>query len=304
MLRRNTPNGVAARATLRPGVGRLIVRHPLLVIAAWVALATALFLTIPPLMEVAQKNPPGFLPSDSSVMTAGKQMQDAFDEGGAGNLAIVMLTNDNGLTPDDEATYHRLVDRLKADTANVLSTQDFFSTPELRQVMTSQGQQSLAATGQPAGDDGHRRRSAGLPARRHGRQGRHSKYITTRQRDRPCRNVRRPQPDRRAGPARHRGRHHADGADDSDHGVPQRRRDDLPLATIGVSLVVAQQVVAGPRRRGVLGLGPQTFMLMTGMMMGAGTDYAVFLFSRYHECVRTGMSPTTPWSPRSDRSAR
>ena len=28
---------------------------------------------------------------------------------------------------------------------------------------------------------------------------------------------------------------------------------------------------------------------MTGMMLGAGTDYAVFLFSRYHECVRTGM---------------
>jgi RND superfamily putative drug exporter len=29
---------------------------------------------------------------------------------------------------------------------------------------------------------------------------------------------------------------------------------------------------------------------MTGMMLGAGTDYAVFLFSRYHECVRSGMS--------------
>ena len=29
---------------------------------------------------------------------------------------------------------------------------------------------------------------------------------------------------------------------------------------------------------------------MTGMMMGAGTDYAVFLFSRYQECLRTGMA--------------
>ena len=63
----------------------------------------------------------------------------------------------------------------------------------------------------------------------------------------------------------------------------------LPLATIGVSLVVAQQVVAGARLVG-LPLGPQTLVLMTGMMLGAGTDYAVFLFSRYHECVRTGMS--------------
>jgi RND superfamily putative drug exporter len=29
---------------------------------------------------------------------------------------------------------------------------------------------------------------------------------------------------------------------------------------------------------------------MTGMMMGAGTDYAVFLFSRYQECLRKGMA--------------
>ena len=63
----------------------------------------------------------------------------------------------------------------------------------------------------------------------------------------------------------------------------------LPLATIGVSLVVAQQVVAALGLVG-LPLGPQTLVLMTGMMLGAGTDYAVFLFSRYHECVRTGLS--------------
>ena len=38
-----------------------------------------------------------------------------------------------------------------------------------------------------------------------------------------------------------------------------------------------------------LGLGPQTMVLMTGMMMGAGIDYAVFLFSRYQELVRSGL---------------
>jgi RND superfamily putative drug exporter len=64
----------------------------------------------------------------------------------------------------------------------------------------------------------------------------------------------------------------------------------LPMLMIGVSLVVAQQVVAGLGDHGWLGLGPQTFMLMTAMMMGAGTDYAIFLFSRYHECVRSGLS--------------
>ena len=62
----------------------------------------------------------------------------------------------------------------------------------------------------------------------------------------------------------------------------------LPLATIGVSLVVAQQAVAGLGELG-LGVGPQTIVLMTAMMLGAGTDYAIFLLSRYHECVRSGL---------------
>jgi RND superfamily putative drug exporter len=63
----------------------------------------------------------------------------------------------------------------------------------------------------------------------------------------------------------------------------------IPLITIGISMVIAQQVVAALGELG-LGLGPQTMVLMTGMLMGAGTDYAVFLFSRYQECMRGGMS--------------
>lgn len=63
----------------------------------------------------------------------------------------------------------------------------------------------------------------------------------------------------------------------------------LPMLMIGVGLVVAQSVVAGLGDiGGVIGLGPQTLMLMTAMMMGAGTDYAIFFFTRYHELVREG----------------
>ncbi len=63
----------------------------------------------------------------------------------------------------------------------------------------------------------------------------------------------------------------------------------MPLITIGISLVVAQQAVAGLGELG-LGLGPQTMMLMTGMIMGAGIDYGVFLYSRYQELTKTGMA--------------
>jgi RND superfamily putative drug exporter len=61
----------------------------------------------------------------------------------------------------------------------------------------------------------------------------------------------------------------------------------LPLITIGLSLVTARGVVAGLSEIG-LGVSHETVILMTAMMAGAGTDYAVFIISRYHEELRTG----------------
>ena len=62
----------------------------------------------------------------------------------------------------------------------------------------------------------------------------------------------------------------------------------LPLITIGVSVGVAQAIVAGVAELG-LGVSSQTITLMTTMMAGAGVDYAVFLISRYHDYLRQGM---------------
>jgi len=289
MLRRARSSGAFGEAR-PPVVSRFIVRHPLLVIAAWLLLAAALFLTVPPLMVVAQKNPPGLLPAGSSVMTAAQEMQKAFDEGGAGNAAVVILTNENGLGPDDEGTYRKLVDRLKADTKNVLSTQDFISIPELKQVMTSQDQKawqlpvSLQGTmGVADGQEAYRNFVKVV------KDATANTSLTA--------NV--------IGPA-------ATFDDLNEIGVRDQHVIEiatvvivlailimvyrnivamiLPMLMIGVALVVAQQVVAGLGDLGVLGLGPQTFMLITAMMMGAGTDYAIFLFSRYHECVRSGLN--------------
>ena len=120
-----------------PALGRVIVRHPWLVIVAWLALALILFLTIPPLPVVALKKPPPFLPSDSPVLVSTSQMKDAFHEPSSGNLAVVILSNEKGLTPADEGVYRTLVDKLRSDTDHVLTTQDFVHIPELRQAMTS-----------------------------------------------------------------------------------------------------------------------------------------------------------------------
>lgn len=61
----------------------------------------------------------------------------------------------------------------------------------------------------------------------------------------------------------------------------------LPLITIGMSVVVAQRLVAIAGLAG-LGIANQSIIFMSGMMVGAGTDYAVFLISRYHDYLRQG----------------
>ena len=65
-------------------------------------------------------------------------MKDAFHEASSGNLAVVILSDEKGLSPADEEVYRTLVTKLRADTEKVRSTQDFVHIPELRQVMTSQ----------------------------------------------------------------------------------------------------------------------------------------------------------------------
>src|SRR6187455_701501 len=136
MLMRARGTGAFARGGF-PWLGRFVVRHPLMVIAAWLAIAAVMWLSLPSMARVAEENPPEFLPSDAPVMVAGQAMADAYDEAGADNMAVVVLTNEKGLEPADEVTYRTLVDKLRADTVDVKSTEDFVHTPELRQVMTS-----------------------------------------------------------------------------------------------------------------------------------------------------------------------
>ena len=62
----------------------------------------------------------------------------------------------------------------------------------------------------------------------------------------------------------------------------------LPLVTIGSSLVIAQAVVAGYSQLTGAGVSNQSVIFLSAIMAGAGTDYAVFLISRYHDYLRSG----------------
>ena len=95
VFRRAGIRGASAHLAFE-SLGRLVVRHPVAVIAVWLVLAAVLFLSIAPLAVVAQRNPPDFLPPDSPVLVAGQHMKEAFKEADGGNLAVVVLTNENG----------------------------------------------------------------------------------------------------------------------------------------------------------------------------------------------------------------
>ncbi len=226
------------------------------------------------------------MPDDAPVMVATRQMIDAFHDKGTDNVVLVVLTDEKGLSPADEGTYRTLVDKLRKDTANVVSQQDFLGTPEVREVLSSRDNKAWYL---PVSLSGHAGSAEGQVAYLNA-----AKLIKQTVAVDPGRHL--------AGPA-------ATAADltaisERDLNVIEAGtgimvllillivyRNPLtmvmPLITIGISLATAQGVLAGLAELG-LGVSSQTMVFMSGVMFGAGTDYAVFLISRYHDYVRLG----------------
>lgn len=266
-----------------------MVRWPLLVIAAWIALAVGLTQAFPPLAVLAQKAPAAMLPADAPALLAAQQMTDAFKESGAENIALVVMTNEKGLNADDEAVYRNLVATMRADTKGVAALQDFVTTPQLREVLASKDGKAWLipvnlkdGLGTPAATEATKRL---IDMTNKAVAGTDIRAFST-------------------GPA-------ATLVDINDIGDKDRIRIEvatvvglltillliyrnpltmiLPLVTIGVSLVAAQGVIAALGAAG-LSISNQTIVLLTAIMAGAGTDYAVFLISRYHDYIRMGVA--------------
>ena len=277
-----------AGAGVFPRLGHLITRRPWLVIGAWVLLAAVLSLTMPSLEEISQRRPVDILPADAPVMVATEHMAAAFHEPESESVAVAVLSDANGLSPSDEYTYKRVVDALRRDTRDVVMLQDFIATPPLREVMTSKDHQAwilpIGVPGELSSPQSKQAYARVADVVKHSVAG---STLTANM----------------TGPA-------STVADMNLTGQRDRMRIELaivvllfiilavvyrnpitmvlPLVTIGVSVVVAQRLVATVGLAG-LGIANQTTIFMSGMMVGAGTDYAVFLISRYHDYLRRGV---------------
>jgi RND superfamily putative drug exporter len=269
-----------------------VVRWPWVVIGIWVTVAVALPLMFPSLGEMAQKHPLAILPSDAPSSITARKMTEAFHESGSDDLLLVVLTDDNGLGPADEAAYRKLVDALRQDTRNVVMVQDFISTPPLRSVLTSKDHKAWV-----------------LPVGVAGELGTPQSYAAFNQISDVVKNALEQAPAgthltaNLTGPA-------ATVADLTVAGERDRMPIELaiailvlivllvvyrsvvtmllPLLTIGVSLLIAQALVAGYSQLTGSGVSNQSIVFLSAIMAGAGTDYAVFLISRYHDYLRMG----------------
>jgi RND superfamily putative drug exporter len=270
-------------------LGRVVVRRPLLVIAVWIAMAVGLTLSFPSLGVLAQKAPASILPPNAPSVVSQMQMSEAFREASSDNILLVVLTNENGLTRADEAVYRTLIGKLRAETEDVAALQDFVTTPPLREILASKDNKAWLLPVNIVGDIASPKAIAAtkraMQTVKETVAGTNLQAYMT-------------------GPA---------GTFNDIQDIGDRDRITievatvvallsillmvyrniltmlLPLITIGVSLVTAQGVVAG---LGTLGLSVsnQTIVLLTAMLAGAGTDYAVFLVSRYHDYLRMGAT--------------
>ncbi|OBK27001.1 hypothetical protein A5634_23920 [Mycobacterium asiaticum] len=289
-------------------LGQFVVKWPWLTIGAWAAVAVVLALAFPPLQVQAGKHPPNPFPDDAPTMVVSREMAKAFSakpEGGEGgkdapapptasatSLLMVVLTNEKGLTPEDEATYRKIVAKLNEDTTAKMSVQNALDNPDMRNLLAAKDGKALILPVNVPGDQNdpatlatYRRIAATV------KQTVQGTTLTA--------NL--------SGPL-------ATVADITEIGQEDIHFIEIatvvsvliiliviyrnivtmfvPLATIGISLATAQGLLSGAAELG-LDTNLQVIVFMTAVMMGAGTDYAVFLISRYHDYLRHGDDSDT-----------
>lgn len=260
-------------------------------IGCWVLFALVLPMTVPPLTEMAQRHPVAILPADAPSVVAARKIVEAFHEAGSENVLVVLLTDDKGLGPTDENVYRALVDRLRGDTKDVVMLQDFLTAPALREVLGSHDGKAwilpISLAGELGTPDSYRAYTnvAGIVKR-----AVLGSTLTAKV----------------TGPA-------STVADLTDAGARDHVSIELtiavmllviliviyrnpvtmllPLVTIGASLMTARAVVSGVSLVSGMAVSNQTIVFISAMIAGAGTDYAVFLISRYHDYVRMGEEP-------------
>ena len=120
-------------------VARAVSRHPWPVVVAWSIATAALLLVAPPLREVATQDNSAFLSEDAPSVVGGETLARIWPEDEVGNTGALVFRRSDGLTEGDEEFIRGTEAWLRSDEAPevVRLTQSPFSRPELREVLLS-----------------------------------------------------------------------------------------------------------------------------------------------------------------------
>jgi RND superfamily putative drug exporter len=126
----------------------------------WVLAAAALSLLVTPLGTVVERSSTAFLPEDSPTLQGLRVMDTAFGSGNTQSYVFVVITNDDGLGAGDRRVYANLVGTLEDEPERVSEVQDYLGQPEVRRSLTSKDGEATylvvglrSAVGSPASDE-------------------------------------------------------------------------------------------------------------------------------------------------------
>jgi putative drug exporter of the RND superfamily len=263
-------------------LARFTLRRKALVIGTWMAVAMLLALLFPQLEAVVRQQSVELIPHDVASFQAVDRMSAAFGEQGSKTMLFVAMEDPGGLTAPTRQRYDELVRCLRADTHHVRLVQDLLA--------------DKVTAGQAVSKDGH---AWFLPVGVAGTLGDPTAAESSQAVSRTAAEVFAGSSTtvRVTGPP----------ATYSD-AMTAGERDLLlisiatagliglillvvyrsvftallPLLVIAVSLGVGRGVLSGLGQLG-MPVSQITVAFMTVILLGAGTDYTVFLISRYHE---------------------
>ena len=269
---------------------RFCARYAWVVIGFWVVLVGALNIAIPQLEQTVAERSAPFMPADIPAAQTLRQMSQAFGVPESSAIGSVLIVNEQGIGPAEEKLYGELVEALRADTGNVAYALDVFGNERLRDIALSPDGKAInvlvAGVGDVGSTEAHKNTIAirdtihSLPT-----PPSVQLYYTG------------PSPTL------------ADLFSSMDFSLLIITAVSvvlimavllmvyrsvvtalIPLLTIGIAMGAARPVVSLLGGSGTLTVSNFTIALMTAMLLGAATDYAIFILAGYHEGRRKKLS--------------